>query len=248
MGVGQPDRLHRPEPQGLATARGHHLDGQATLEVGRVALPVVEFDRVGGQQRVDEGLELCVVQGAVDVVLARAARSGLVVARLEPRDRHVDGLGVNDRGNGVEEGEVVFAGQFQDRLGQCRRGEGARGDDHAIPVGRRQARDLAPCNLDQRVFGQGLGDLLGEPVPIDREGPAGRHLVGVGSRHHEGTEDPHFGMQNADRIVLGSVGAGGRGTVASVARSGRISCRTTGTPARAICQAASLPANPPPIT
>ncbi len=35
---------------------------------------------------------------------------------------------------------------------------------------------------------------------------------------------------------------------ASVARKGRISCSTTGTPARAICQAASEPASPPPIT
>jgi hypothetical protein len=31
-------------------------------------------------------------------------------------------------------------------------------------------------------------------------------------------------------------------------RTGRISCRITGTPARAICHAASLPASPPPIT
>ena len=35
---------------------------------------------------------------------------------------------------------------------------------------------------------------------------------------------------------------------ASVMRTGRISCRITGTPARAICHAASLPANPPPMT
>ena len=35
---------------------------------------------------------------------------------------------------------------------------------------------------------------------------------------------------------------------ASVMRSGRISCKITGTPARAICQAASEPARPPPIT
>src|SRR3954454_14218361 len=35
---------------------------------------------------------------------------------------------------------------------------------------------------------------------------------------------------------------------ASVWRTGRISCRTDGTPAEAICQAASLPARPPPMT
>ena len=35
---------------------------------------------------------------------------------------------------------------------------------------------------------------------------------------------------------------------ASVVRTGRISCSTTGTPAWTICQAASLLANPPPTT
>ncbi len=35
---------------------------------------------------------------------------------------------------------------------------------------------------------------------------------------------------------------------ASVIRTGRISCRTTGTPLSAICQAASEPASPPPTT
>ena len=35
---------------------------------------------------------------------------------------------------------------------------------------------------------------------------------------------------------------------ASVVRTGRISCRITGTPASAICQAASEPARPPPTT
>ena len=33
--VGQADRLHRAEAQGLAAALGHHLDRQAALEVGR---------------------------------------------------------------------------------------------------------------------------------------------------------------------------------------------------------------------
>src|SRR5271169_2325055 len=35
---------------------------------------------------------------------------------------------------------------------------------------------------------------------------------------------------------------------ASVPRTGRISCRTTGMPARATCQEASHPARPPPMT
>src|SRR5262249_57504833 len=44
----------------------------------------------------------------------------------------------------------------------------------------------------------------------------------------------------------GWAGAGVWG--AGVVRSGRISCSTTGTPRAAICQAASDPASPPPMT
>jgi hypothetical protein len=65
-------------------------------------------------------------------------------------------------------------------------------------------------------------------------------------------------MHDADRIAGGVVGAERVGTdefgqmpsvlCASVPRTPRISCRMTGTPALAICQAASEPASPPPTT
>jgi biotin carboxylase len=64
-------------------------------------------------------------------------------------------------------------------------------------------------------------------------------------------------MQQADRVVGGVVGAErvgadefgeAVGRCASVIRTGRISCSTTGTPALATCQAASEPARPPPMT
>ena len=42
--VGQPDRLHRPVPQRLGAALGHHFDRQAAVEIGRVGLPVLEID------------------------------------------------------------------------------------------------------------------------------------------------------------------------------------------------------------
>jgi hypothetical protein len=40
----------------------------------------------------------------------------------------------------------------QDRFGQRGRGQRAGGDDHAVPVGRRQAGDLAALDGDQRMI------------------------------------------------------------------------------------------------
>ena len=119
--VRQPDRLHRPVPQRLAAALGHHLDRQAAVEIGRRRLPLLEARLVAGEQRVDEALVLLAVERAVDVVGAGAARAGLVVARLEPGDVHVDRVAVDDRRDGVEEGELALAGE---RAGSPRRGPG----------------------------------------------------------------------------------------------------------------------------
>ena len=106
VGVGQADGLHRPEAQGVAAALGHHLDGQAAVEVGRGGLPVLERGLLRGQQRVEEGLVLAARHRAVDVVGAGAGGAGLVVARLAPGDGRVDRVEVHDGGDGVEEGEL----------------------------------------------------------------------------------------------------------------------------------------------
>ena len=56
--IGEADRLHGAEAQRLAAALGHHLDGQAAVEVGRGGLPLLERGLLGGEQRVEEGLVL----------------------------------------------------------------------------------------------------------------------------------------------------------------------------------------------
>ena len=60
-------------------------------------------------------------------------------------------LEMHDRRDGVEEGELALAGELLDGGGERRRGEGPGGDDDAVPVGRRQAGDLAALDRDQRV-------------------------------------------------------------------------------------------------
>ena len=150
--VGQADRLQRAEAQGLAAALGHHLDRQAALEVRGVALPVLELGLVGGEERVDEGLVLVAVHRAVEVGGALGLGLALVVARLEP------GLGEVDRVSKCTIGAIAskkasarLVGQRADRLGERGRGQRAGGDDDLVPVGRRQARDLAALDGDERM-------------------------------------------------------------------------------------------------
>jgi hypothetical protein len=60
--IGQADGLHRAVAQGLAAALGHHLDGQAAVEIGDV-LPVLELGLGAVDQGVDEGLVLALFIG-----------------------------------------------------------------------------------------------------------------------------------------------------------------------------------------
>ena len=123
--IGEPDRFHRAVPQRLGAALRHHLDRQAAVEIGRV-FPFVEARLVAGVQRIDEGGILVAVERAVDVVGAGAARARLVVARLEPGDVHVDAVAMDDRRNGVEEGERILAGEARRARRQGRARSGGR--------------------------------------------------------------------------------------------------------------------------
>ena len=85
--------------------------GRQPSKYGVAASQSWNADLVAGKQGIDEGVILLARERAVDVVGARSARAGLVVARLEPGDRHVDGVAVHDRRDGIEEGERVLAGE-----------------------------------------------------------------------------------------------------------------------------------------
>ena len=141
--VGEADRLHRAVAQRVDATRRHHLDRQAALEIGRRALPFFEVGLVAVEQRLDERDVLLLAERAVDVVGVAAAGTLLVIARLEPRLVHVDRLAMDDRRDGVEEGQRVLVRELPDGVGERRRGEGAGRDDDVIPVGGRQAGNLA---------------------------------------------------------------------------------------------------------
>jgi len=203
--IGEAERLHRPMAQGVAAALRHHLDGQAAVEIGR--LPVVEGDLVAGEQGGDERVILLARERTIDVVGARSTRSRLVVARLQPSERHVDRVAVNDRGDGIEEGERVLAGEPGDRFGERWRGQRSGGDDDAVPIGGRQPCDLFAAHVDQRLFGKRRGHGRGKALAVDRQCASGRNLIDVGRAHDQRAETAHFLMQEPDGIVLVVVGA-----------------------------------------
>ncbi len=51
----------------------------------------------------------------------------------------------------------------------------------------------------------------GKAFAVDRQRPAGRHLVGVGGAHDQRAELAHLGVQQPDGIVGGIIGAEGIG-------------------------------------
>ena len=57
---------------------------------------------------------------------------------------------MHDRRQRVEKGQRVFAGQRENGGGERGRGEGAGGDDDAVPVGRRLENFVA-ANVDERL-------------------------------------------------------------------------------------------------
>ncbi len=136
-------------PQCFAAALGHDLDRQAAIEVGRVGFPLLEVGLFAGDQRIDEAVVLLFCQGAIDVIGAGAAGADLVVARLEPRRRHVDGIPVDDRGDRIEERQRILVGELADGLREWRGGEGPGRDDDIAPVRWRQAVDLTAMDFDQ---------------------------------------------------------------------------------------------------
>ncbi len=107
----------------------------------------------------------------------------------------------------IEKRQRVLVGKFADGVRQRRRGEGAGRDDDVAPVRGRQAVDFGAADFDQGMVVQGLGDGGGKSVAVDRQGAAGGHLVGVGGAHDQRAQPPHFGVQQADRVVGGVIGA-----------------------------------------
>ena len=126
---------------------------------------------------------------------------------------------------------------------------------HGRAVGLGHAVDLAPLERDERMRRDGLGDGLRKAVAVDGQRRAGRHAARLGRAHDQRAEPPHLFLEQADGVIelVAAKGVAADqfgepvGLVDRVGRTGRISYSVTGTPREATCQAASEPANPPPM-
>jgi len=114
---------------------------------------------------------------------------------------------VNDRRNGIEEGERVLARAFGDRVRERGRGERPGGDDHALPIRGRQPRDLLAADIDQRMGGERGGDGSRKPLAVDCQRSPGRDLIEVRGAHDEGAKPAHLLVQQTYGVVLLVVGA-----------------------------------------
>ena len=198
VGVRQPDRLHRAVAQGVAAALGHDLDGQAAVEIAR-RLALAELGLLGGQKGVDEGVVFVARHGAVDIGGPLLLGLALVIAGLPPGHAHVDGVGMDDGGDGVEEGERVGPGFRRDGLPQGGRGQRAGGDDPVAVLG--QGGDLAFLDGHQRMGAQRGGHVGREGVAVHGQRAARGQLVAVGGGHDEAARRPHLPVQLAHGVV-----------------------------------------------
>ena len=204
VGIGDPDRLHRPEPQRLASAPGHLFGRHAALEIGRL-VELVRRELVGGRERVDECFVLFPVHRAVEVRARRilgALHCLLVPARSAKRHALVDALRGNDGSNGIVERQRLDAQPSADRLAERVAGERSGGDD-----GRRcrEGGHLATLHPDPRVGHDPLVHPRGEQLAVHRECAAGRHARLVSGHEDHRPEFAHLGLEQA--VGVGDLGA-----------------------------------------
>ena len=234
-GVGEADRLHGAEAEGVAAAAGGLFDGQTAFEV--VQLQVVSFrlqvggvggdglpglygDGFGGGEGVEEAVVLLLGEGAVDVV-----GGAFVVAGCEVDAVHVDGGGIDDGRDGVVKGEVVGAGEALKFGGERGRGERAGGEDgERVGIVGIECGDLFAVDGDGGLGCDAGGDAAGELDAVDGQGVAGGDGAGVGLGEQDGTGAAHLLLQQPGRGVLRlgleRVGADQFGEVGGLVRLG----------------------------
>ena len=139
--------------------------------------------------------------------MPRRERGGRI-ARGAKRDRLVDRLGGDGRGDRVVEVEVRLAEERREAPGELRRRERpGRDDRHAV----RELGELLAPETNARLGLDASGELSGETLPVDGQGSPCRHLMRRGSSHDERARPPHLRMQEPDRIQCRIVAAKGIG-------------------------------------
>ena len=167
-GIAQANRLHGAKAQRVAAAAGEDFNGEAALEIIEF-FPLLGFGGLGGQQGIDKALVLLAVHGAVDVV-----GCAFVPARGHVDAVHVNGIGIDDGGDGVVKGQVTGTGDALDLGTQRVGGEGASRQNGALRavLVLVERGDFLAEHANVGLGGDGLRDATRELDTIDGEGVA----------------------------------------------------------------------------
>ena len=198
--VGEPHRLERAEARRVVSLAGDLLDRLARLEqIAR--LEVAADHALGGHELVDEGVVLLARERRVQVV-ARIG-GGVLVAALAEQLRVVERIGHDDRGGGVVEGQVLFAGEPGKRRGQRVGRERPCGHHERIGAlgGLNEVDDLLVHEIDERMRLHERGHRLGERRPVDGQRTACGHGMQLGLGVQLRSQLGQLALQHAGRAV-----------------------------------------------
>ena len=149
---------------------------------------------LGGRQRLDKGGVFVALHRAVDIIRLTA-----IIARCEPRPRHVDGIKAHQRRRRVEKAQIVRAAEVAvNGLAHGVAGQRAgRNDDRRL----RDLRDLALCDGDIRVAPDLLRDHARKAVAVDCQRAARLDAVCLRALQDQASQPPQLLLQQADRIL-----------------------------------------------
>ena len=107
---------------------------------------------------------------------------------------------MNDRGNRVKEGEILLTAKRANQFSQWRRGEGAGGNDHIIPLCGNLV-DLLAGDRHQRIGCQQFADMFCKTITVNSKCATCRYFVKISRAHYQRINLAHFLMQNADSVA-----------------------------------------------
>ncbi len=124
-----------------------------------------------------------------------------IITRSLKNQAHIQGVGINDGGDGIVESQVLLSDQASQVFGQSSSGQRPGGDNQWPGSGWGDGVDLLADDGDQCLPLQSFRDPAREKFTIHRQGPAGRDSGGGGGGHNQGVKTPHFLLEQAHGVV-----------------------------------------------
>src|SRR5712691_9709802 len=157
---------------------------------------IVERINLRGEQRGDERLVLVAIHWRVEVIAPRS----LVVARLPVELREVEGVGGEDRRDGVVKIQTVAPEELIDRLEERMRRERPRGDDHEIVAVRIDRCYLVTIDCDISATLDRPSHRCCKAIAIDGKRIACGNTRLRAAADDQRSEDLHLTLEEADGV------------------------------------------------